>query len=138
MKKFTKFFSVLMALMLAMCFVSCSDDDDSSSSGGSGGITEAISGRYKGSLSNLSLGTAYMILTINNDYTWSSQGYDSSYSKKETVGSATGTYTRSGNTVKITGTIADLGMGLNLTCKTSDDWNTVAVTGDFSGTMTKQ
>ena len=139
MKKFTKFFSVLVALMLAMCFVSCSDDDDnSSSSSSSGGSTETISGSYKGSLSNSSFGTVYMILTLNRDSSWSSQGYDKTYTKKTNEGSATGTYTRSGNSAKITGKITDLGISLNLNCKTSDDWNTVEVSGDFSGTMTKQ
>ncbi len=123
--------------MMATVFVSCSDSDGNSSSS-SGGSTESISGSYKGSLSNSQYGTVYMILTLNSDFSWTSQGYDSTYTKKTSAGSATGTYKRSGNSAKISGTITDLGMSLNLNCKTSDDWNTVNVSGDFSGTMTKQ
>ena len=135
MKKFTKFFSVLMALMLAMCFVSCSDDDDNSSSSSSSNTTASsmtVGSKYKGTMT-ASGQTVYIIVTVDTASTQSSQGYDSTFTTMESMGTTSGTYTVSGNTVSMVAPY----MG-TCTCTTSDNWNTLVGTSGWSGTLTKQ
>ncbi len=142
MKKITNILLTLVLMMAAFSFVSCANgnSESSESSSSSSTSTAAISGTYKGTFVDNGT-TCYFIVYIKSDYTWYSVGYgtDSTYTTKSDVGtiseSAGSTYTRSGNTLSMT-------FGNNIygeeIAVTTDNWQTITLSGAFEGKVTKQ
>lgn len=88
---------------------------------------------YRGVMASSSE-TVYIDFTFIDDSNWISQGYDSSYTSTKPQGTTFGTYSISGTTI----TINMPAFQTELTGTTSNNWTSIACTGFFSGTMTKQ
>ena len=150
MKKITNILLTLVLMMAAFSFASCANEssestsessESSESSSSSSTSTAAISGTYKGTFVDDGT-TYYFIVYIKSDYTWYSLGYgtDSTYTTESDVGTisenAGATYTRSGNTLSMK---APFESGyMEETATTTDNWQTVTLSGTFEGKVIKQ
>ena len=144
MKKITNILLTLVLMMAAFSFVSCANgnSESSESSSSSSTSTAAISGTYKGTFVDNGT-TCYFIVYIKSDYTWYSVGYgtDSTYTTKSDVGtipeSRGATYTRSGNTLSMKVPLGNSAYWEE-NATTTDNWQTITLSGAFEGKVTKQ
>ena len=96
--------------------------------------TSSVTGlTYRGVMSSTTE-TVYIDFSFIDDSNWISQGYDSTYTSTKPQGTTFGTYSISGTTI----TINMPAFQTELTGTTSNNWTSIACTGFFSGTMTKQ
>lgn len=134
-------------MLLAFAFVACSSDDgDSSYANGSdsngndnqSSYSNSYAGHYKGSLSSQGFGTLYMVFTLTDSGKWVSHGYkDAEYKESSSKGTWSGNFTYSAGTVSLDVSEAVGTTGVTIGATSSDGWNTMSVSGGFSGTLTK-
>ncbi len=145
MRKFSKFFAIIFAMVMASAFIACSDgsssDDGSNTntngtSAGTGTSTAVTSSTYRGVMTSPGE-TVYIDFIFTDGTNWHSQGYtDNTFATTTQTGTTTGTYSISGTTITINMPL----FNATLTGTTSDDWATIVCSGNqlFTGTLTKQ
>ena len=108
--------------------------DSSATENGNG-----ISGTYKGTIS-MDGETLYVIFKMNANGTWSSQGYtDNTYTTEDNHGTiVSGTYEQSTNGIALTGTTLGNVTASGLIGSTTDNWQTMIISGVCTGELTKQ
>lgn len=138
MRKFSRIFAIIFAMIMAIAFIACSDgsSSDDSSNAGAGTSTAVTSSTYRGEMTS-SGETVYIDFIFTDGTNWHSQGYtDNTFATTTQTGTTTGTYSISGTTITINMPLFDA----TLTGTTSDDWATIVCSGNqlFTGTLTKQ
>lgn len=99
-------------------------------------IVTSLTGTYRGSLTGNGE-TLHMRMTFNSNGTFVTQGYTNrTFTATSNVGTASGSYTLSGNTATCTVTVGDENFVVYAT--TSDNWASVICSGLYEGTMTKE
>ena len=144
MRKLTKLLSALIVFVLATAFIGCgnpSSSDNGGSSSDSGPTNDApvvtsLTGTYRGTLTGNGE-TVHMRMTFNSSSTFVTQGYTSStFTTTSPTGTASGSYTLSGNTATCTVTVGNQHFVIYAT--TSDNWASIVCSGLYEGTMTKE
>ena len=91
-------------------------------------------GSYKGELTSSWGKQVYIVLTINSDNTCTYQEYTSdTFTIKTGAAESLECTPVDATTIKLTVP----NQGVTLTCTTADNWNTMTISGMYSGTMTK-